>query len=89
VCVAGWVWTVFPPAPVVLAGRAEASWDPGEGEEEAAGSSSLARSPDGSSRSALDRPTADEGSALLANTLRDPNAPSGPARRLSHRIDTL
>ncbi len=38
---------------------------------------------------ALDLMAAYEGSALLANTLRDPTVLSGSARRLDHWIDTL
>jgi hypothetical protein len=38
---------------------------------------------------ALDLLTAYEGSALLANTLRDPSVLSGAARRLNHWIDAL
>jgi len=38
---------------------------------------------------ALDLLAAYEGSALLANTLRDPSLLSGAARRLNHWIDTL
>jgi len=38
---------------------------------------------------ALDLLAAYEGSALLANTLRDPSVLSGSARRINHWIDTL
>ena len=38
---------------------------------------------------ALDLMAAYEGSALLANTMRDPSVLSGAARRLDHWIDTL
>ena len=38
---------------------------------------------------ALDLLAAYEGSALLANTMRDPDVLSGAARRLNHWIDTL
>jgi hypothetical protein len=38
---------------------------------------------------ALDLLTAYEGSALLANTLRDPHVLSRTAQRLNHWIDTL
>ena len=38
---------------------------------------------------ALDLLAAYEGSALLANTMRDPNVLSGAAHRLDHWIDTL
>jgi TetR/AcrR family transcriptional regulator, transcriptional repressor for nem operon len=38
---------------------------------------------------ALDMVAAYEGSALLANTLRDPSVLSGSARRLDHWIDTI
>jgi len=38
---------------------------------------------------ALDLLAAYEGSALLANTMRDPAILSGAARRLNHWIDTL
>ena len=38
---------------------------------------------------ALDLLAAYQGSALLANTMRDPTVLSGAGRRLEHRIDTL
>ena len=38
---------------------------------------------------ALDLIAAYEGTALLANTLRDPSVLSGAARRLNHWIDSL
>jgi len=80
-CVAGWVWTGFPPARVVLTGRA------GGGVGTPARVRRRRRVPPASRGArtaaaglALDLPAAYEGSALLANTLRDPNV-LFPARR--------